>query len=377
MLEIASSARNLFRETFGGEASHTAVAPGRVNLIGEHVDYHEGFVMPAAIDRHIAVAARVTQGPSRFASSTKGVTKYFTIRESEKRHLQSWSRYGVGMAWALRRMGLQVPEVEVAVVSDLPSGAGLSSSAAMEMAFGVLFEAMIGVSVGEVEMARLGQIAENQYVGVPCGLMDQLASRLGKKGQALLIDIREPECCKLIGIPADLEMVVCDSGVKHSIGQSGYPLRRRQSEEAAERLGHRFLRDASLADVATLPTVLQKRARHIVSEIQRVPLFAKALAEGDRRAIGSLMKESHASMRDDYEASAPEVDRMAEACWEAEGCVGARITGGGFGGACIALVERSKTQTFVAQADQAYESATGKKGHFLPCNAADGARYVG
>ena len=376
MLKIASSALQLFEETFGRHASHTVLAPGRVNLIGEHVDYHEGLVFPAAIDRHIAISASVAPGPSRFVSSVKGQTKHFTIRETEKRHLQSWSRYGVGMAWALRRMGIQCPEVEVSIVSNLPTGAGLSSSAAMEMAFGVLFQALTGAEISGVEMARLGQICENQFVGVPCGLMDQLASRLGKEDHALLIDIRKPEACQQIPIPKDLQIVVCDTGVKHNLGSSGYPLRRRQSEEAASRLGYLFLRDANLAEVDTLSGVLQKRARHVVSENNRVAEFAEALEKGDRRQIGSLMKASHESMRDDYEASAPEVDQMAEACWASPGCVGARITGGGFGGACVALVEIAQVDTFMSEASKKFAASAGKLGNFLACRAADGAHLV-
>lgn len=376
MLDIADSASRLFFETFKREASHIVVAPGRVNLIGEHVDYHDGFVLPAAIERHIAVAASLTAGPSRFVSAAKGVTKLFTIRETERRHIQTWARYGVGMAWALHRIGIRCPEVEVAVVSDLPTGAGLSSSAAMEMAFGVLFQSLTSAEISDVEMARLGQICENQFVGVPCGLMDQLASRLGQAGQALLIDIRHPEEYKRIPIPESLEIVVCDTGVKHSIGQSGYPLRRRQSEEAADQLGHRFLRDVDISELSTLTGVRLKRARHVVTENARVGAFAAALEQRDKIEIGRLMRASHESLRDDYEVSCAELDQMAEACWSADGCVGARMTGGGFGGACVALVETEAVDAFVASASKAYESASGKVGRFLATKAADGAHLV-
>lgn len=376
MFTIAASASKLYSDTFGREATHVVLAPGRVNLIGEHVDYHEGLVLPAAIDRYIAVAASVAPGPSRFVSAHKGLTKYFTIRETEKRHLQTWSRYGVGMAWAMRRMGIQCPEIEAAVVSDLPTGAGLSSSAAMEMAFGVLFQTLTSEAISDVEMARLGQICENQFVGVPCGLMDQLASRLGKAGNALLIDIRHPEGYKQIPIPSDLQIVVCDTGVKHNIGQSGYPLRRRQSEDAADHLGHRFLRDATLEEVDKLTGVHQKRARHIVTENARVEAFAKALKAGSREEIGTLMKQSHESLRDDYEVSCQELDQMAEACWAAPGCVGARMTGGGFGGACVALVDSKSVDKFIEAAEKGYEQRSGKTGSFLSAKAADGAHLL-
>jgi len=370
MQHLIDRATEGFRAAFGGYPEIIAVAPGRVNLIGEHVDYHDGLVFPAAIDRYVVVAASQTPRQSRFVSEELGEAEPFFAHAMVSRNLTPWSRYGAGMAWA---MGVTT-DIEACVVSDLPRGAGLSSSAAMEMAFGCIYRHIEDLNISEVELARLGQKCENQFVGVPCGLMDQLASKLGKAGHALLIDIREPENLEAIPIPAGLSIVVCDTGVKHELGDSGYPARRRQSEEAAALLGLKVLRDAAPSQVDRLGGV-KFRARHVVSEIGRVKAFAQALISKDAQQVGTLMRESHVSLRDDYEVSCPELDAMAEAAWET-GCIGARMTGGGFGGACVALVEDELIDEFVQNTSKGFTARTGLTGNFYVCHAVDGAHLV-
>ena len=263
--------------------------------------------------------------------------------------------------------------IEAYIVSDLPRGAGLSSSAAMEMAFGTLYGALAGLELTDLELARAGQRCENEFVGVPCGLMDQLATKFGQAGHAVLIDIRCPENLRPIPIPDGISLVVCDTGVKHQLGDSGYPARRRESEEAARLLGVKTLRDAT--NTTGLEDILERRARHVISEITRVEAFASALTSGDRTEMGALMRASHESLRDDYEVSCTELDAMAQACWES-GAIGARMTGGGFGGACIALVDSGDVDRFVRLAAARYREATGTEGAFHICLATDGARVI-
>lgn len=371
MVRIESAHRE-FVKVFREEPAWSSYAPGRVNLIGEHVDYHGGPVFPLAIDLGVTIVAGLSTGGSHAVSVgyRKGAPFRVGMLDA-KRPVTSWSKYVAGAAWAVGAKR----DLLVSVASDLPTGTGLSSSAAIEVAAGILWNMVDDLGLGPLDVARAGQRAENQYVGVPCGIMDQTASAMGRAGHAMVLDTGTLDILYK-PLPDDVAVVVCETGVRHSLGDSGYPDRRRASEEAARQLGVSVLKDATIEDVERLEDpILRKRARHVVTEIARVWEFAEALEAKDRKAIFSLMQASHLSLRDDYEVSCPELDAMAEACWSHEATWGGRMTGGGFGGACVALVEKDKATDFMSQVEQIYATRVkGSTGSFMCCQAADGAK---
>lgn len=366
-----------FVETFGLKPTSVAVAPGRVNLIGEHTDYHGGYVLPAAIDRWVVVAAAPIDSPSDVRTSLHSEPAVFSSEAPTRDGLPDWGMYPAGVAWAFREQGSPVPNIQAVVESNLPEGGGLSSSAAIEMAFGALWRHFGAVDLDDAGLAALGRLAENAFVGMNCGIMDQTASLFGLAGHALLIDTRDPGHPKPVRLPSDLVLVVCETGVKHALAGSAYNQRRRESEDAAEVLGVALLREASLeaivAKLADLGPIGLRRSRHVVTENARVLAFCAALERGDRAELGDLLRASHASLRDDYEVSCMELDAMADAANEAPGCIGARVVGGGFGGACLALIERGAEEAFAVCAGQAYERAVGRRGLFNTVQSVDGA----
>lgn len=321
-------------------------APGRVNLIGEHVDYSEGLVCPMAIDREtVAVAAARDDGRVEVVSADRGGAAAFALDDEGSAARGAWSDYVEGVARALLRAGVPLRGANVAVASSVPIGAGLSSSAALELAAGAALLAVAGVALDRRGLARAARTAENAFVGVRSGIMDQLVGALGVRDHALTIDCRT-EAVTPIPLPARAAVVVADSGVRHALASSGYNERRAQSEAAAAALGI-GLRDAGLADLARLADdpVLLRRARHVVTENARVLAFADALAAGDLAAAGRAMTASHRSLRDDYEVSIAELDALVARALEVEGVYGARMTGGGFGGSVVALADRDAAGT--------------------------------
>ncbi len=376
--KLKESAASLFQERFGEAPALFAYAPGRVNLIGEHTDYNEGFVFPAAIDRHIVVAASWSPDASKVWSEAYGSPAVFKSGQESPMH--DWARFPAGCAWTLARAGHTVSDINAAVVSDLPTGAGVSSSAAMELAFLTLWNRLDLLGLESKELALLGQRCEHEFVGVHCGVMDQMASALGRRGCAMLLDTRSLRV-EYQPIPDGLEIVLCDTNKARSLDVSAYNQRRAECEQAARELGVDSLRDATLVLLdGTYPQgtgVSYLRARHVLTENERCVRFAKALAEGDLAEIGRLMKASHESLRDDYEVSCAELDWMAEAAWAADGCVGARMTGAGFGGACVALVESDRLDGFLGDAEKGYrERSNGLEPRFLTCQTAEGARTL-
>lgn len=362
-----------FERRCGQPPTHYAVAPGRVNLIGEHTDYQGGFVFPAAIDKYVAVAARVAPEMSVVSSSVEPEPAVFFASNPKKDGIPAWSRYVSGMAWS---MGPGRVDIQGHVESDLPVGAGLSSSAAMEMAFGCLWREMEGLLISNPALALAGQRAENEFVGVQCGIMDQTASLFGVAGHALLIDTENPVAPTPIPLPDDVALVVCDTRVKHSLGASAYNERRAEAESAARKLMVPSLRRATLLQVESSQAMNEKeqmRARHIVTENSRVESFVQALKAKDRDAIRHWMRASHQSLRTQFEVSCFELDAMVDAAQQSVGCWGVRMTGGGFGGSCIALVDRDKISGFVKQTEAAYFSATARNPLFHSVSAADGA----
>jgi galactokinase len=339
---VAERAAGRFRAWHGAEPDGVWHAPGRANLIGEHTDYNEGWVLPFALDRGVVVAAG-GRGDDvldiRSLQAEAPVTlSLATLRAGS---VTGWAAYPAGVAWAMREAGQAVGGASLVIDSDLPQGAGLSSSAAIECATAVALVALYQVSVSRLELARLARRAENEMVGVPSGIMDQSASLLCQAGHALLLDCRTGDTApvRLDPAAAGLALLLVDTGARHALTDGRYALRRAECERAARALGVRSLRDVDdpARAAAIGDPVLARRARHVISEDCRVRAAVDLLDAGDLAGLGPLLHASHASLRDDFEVSWPEADVTAEAA-EAGGGLGARMMGGGFGGSVIALV---------------------------------------
>ncbi|HYZ14906.1 MAG TPA: galactokinase [Candidatus Acidoferrum sp.] len=355
-------------------------APGRINLIGEHVDYSEGFVLPVAIDRATVVAAAPRPDRTvRIRSLECGETAVFDLDQTNAEPRGTWSDYAQGVALALGRRG-PLRGADLAVRTTVPLGAGLSSSAAFELAVGLALLGIAEVALDPHELAHAGQEAENGFVGVRCGLMDQLASAFGVREHALLIDCRTEEV-SAVPIPREVAIVVADSGVKHALADGAYNERRAESEEAARLMGVRSLRDVSVASfptrAASLPEVLRRRARHVVGENARVLATAVSMRAGDLAEVGALMNASHDALRDDYEVSAPELDLLVDAARAVPGVYGARMTGAGFGGSVVVLARREAVPPLVRALEAASMLHLGRKPAVREVRASDGAGPIG
>jgi galactokinase len=387
-LEIESRLADLFQKEYGRAPAHIARAPGRVNLLGEHVDYNGGFVLPAAIDRATYVAFAPAEGDAsdllaldfdqRATFSRRGLK---TKTRSDGSLLAGWAAYPAGVAWALSENGQTVRDIQAAFASDVPRGAGLSSSASVELAFAVAWMTVGAWSLPPTELALLCQRAENQYVGVNCGIMDQFASACGEQDRLLLLDCRSLEY-RLLGLPEGVDIIIADTTVRHSHTTSAYNDRRAACEEAVRILqkdlpGIKALRDVTVDDFnrlsGKLPQLIEKRARHVVEEIDRTLRAVALLESGDLQGFGLAMNACHASLRDLYEVSCPEADIMARIAQGLDGCYGARITGGGFGGCTVNLVARENSASFVGKLAVGYESETGLHPDIYVCTASAGA----
>jgi galactokinase len=331
-----------------------ASASGRVNLIGEHTDYNEGFVLPTAIPQRTDVVLRVREDLEVHATSDfEGAAPAFRIGQEER--TGGWTDYVAGVTWALARRGHAVPAgFDLTVSSQVPLGAGLSSSAALEVSVGRAVREAFGLEVTDEELAAIGREAENGLVGVQTGPMDQLAAALTTPGEALLIDCRTLETTT-VRLPDGCELVVVDSGVRHSLSDGSYDERRSECARAAELLGVDALRDVEPGDprLADLPAPLDRRARHVVEEDARVLEAVDAINGADVAELGRLLDLSHASQRDLYEVSVPQVDRLVELARE-HGALGARLTGGGFGGSVLALARAGEGADLGARLHAAY-----------------------
>ena len=338
----AKEVRIAFAERFGREPEGFWAAPGRANLIGEHTDYNDGFVLPLAIDHRVTVAAaRRADGRLRLLSLEKG-ERELTLSDIGPGRVEGWAGYVAGAVWSLAREGVEVGGLDLALTSDVPVGSGLSSSAAVECATVLATRDLFGGPDGPGRLALIAQRAENEIVGVPSGIMDQMASMACIAGHVLLLDTRS---LAVEQVPFDLDaagltLLVIDTGVSHALADGAYAERRRACEEAARLLGLPALRDATEADVAAATDLLgdvgHRRARHVVTENARVLEVVNRLRAGRLEAIGPLLTASHESLRDDYEVSAPELDTAVEAALTS-GALGARMTGAGFGGCALAL----------------------------------------
>ncbi|HLV99072.1 MAG TPA: galactokinase [Ktedonobacterales bacterium] len=347
MWPVEQRAFDAYRQQFGREPQMVASAPGRVNLIGEHTDYTGGFVLPCAIDRRIAVALGISPTESRHHGRVYAAD-LADMREMVPTGGQrdgSWADYLRGVAWALTRAGMVVPAVEAAIAGEVPQGAGLSSSAALEAATALALTTLAQQSLPRRELALLCQQAENGFVGVQCGIMDQYAALLCTEGHALFIDCAslEAETVPLALEASGLALVVCDTRVKRGLGATAYNERRASCERAAKALGVPTLRQAQEDDLARLTGEDLKRARHVVRENARVQQAVSALRANDFAALGRLMYASHESLREDYAVSTPELDAIVT-CAQEVGALGARLTGAGFGGCALALLARAQVE---------------------------------
>ncbi len=377
------NARNAFASAFGSNPTLAVQAPGRVNLIGEHTDYNDGFVLPCAIDYRTVIcgAPRDDDRVRVIAADYAGEYDEFDLGTAiEPRHDRLWANYVRGVVKYLHEAGHTSRGADLAISGNVPQGAGLSSSASLEVATGQFFRALGNLAIDPTELALIGQRAENRFVGCNCGIMDQLISARGEAGHALLIDCRSLET-RSVAMPDGVAVVIINSNVQRGLVGSEYNTRRRQCEEAARFFGVEALRDVDLpnyeANAAGLDPVVSRRARHIITDSQRALDLAAALPAGDMTRIGRLMADSHASMRDDFEITCPQVDALVDIVKDVVGDAGGvRMTGGGFGGCVVALMPGELVEPVRAAVSERYPAATGLQGSIYVCHPSAGAAVV-
>ncbi len=374
---------NKFGELWANAKPRFFRAPGRVNLIGEHTDYNDGFVLPIALNyQTTVVAAPRDDDEIQVYSVNYDELQSFDFRDVPRRLTQEWINYVEGVGRVLRSRGYKIGGANLLIDSNVPLGAGLSSSAAIEIAVGLALTSISNVKIEKLQLALAGQRAEHEYVGTKSGIMDQFVSTFGRKGHALLIDCRALTGEEILLKLDDAELIVCNSGVKHALASSEYNVRRAECEQGVEVLREYLphitaLRDVSIEDFkryeAHLPEVIRRRCRHIVTENVRTVAAAQAFKRGDLQCAGRLMSQSHASMRDDFEISCAELDVLVSLAENCDGVFGARMTGGGFGGCTINLVRRDQSADFEEYIGREYEKSTGRRAEIFHVKASDGA----
>ncbi len=382
----ATQARTVFRDAFGGAAEpRIAVAPGRVNLIGEHTDYNDGFVLPMAVNRSVAAAFSTrADRVLRVHSTVFSVTEEAVIDQLEPPGGHGWFDYVAAVAWAMREADIHMTGADIAIAGDVPVGAGLASSAALELAVARALVRASGATWDPLRMAAVCQKAENSYVGVNCGIMDQFAASVCVAESALLLDCRSLDYT-IVPIPSEARFVVMDTGVRRELAASEYNDRRHSCETAAAILrrtnpGVRSLRDVDThmlaAATQSLDELTRRRAHHVVNEICRPAQMAEALQRQMLVVAGRLMNESHESLRDLYEVSCSELDLITEIARADDSCYGARMTGAGFGGCAVALVSTEEVNGFVSRMAGEYRAAGGSDGAFYVCLPSAGAAIL-
>jgi len=368
-----------FERRFGAPPAFVVRAPGRVNLIGEHTDYNDGFVLPMAIDRAIWIAGR-PRGDQRVVGRSLDLDQAteFPLQDLQ-RGKTGWTEYLKGVAWALQEAGYTLQGWEGVVSGDVPLAAGLSSSAALEMATARVFALVSELPWEPATMAQIGQRAENEWVGMNCGIMDQMISAAGEAGHALLIDCRSLETLP-VPLPPGTVVVVLDTATRRGLVDSAYNERRAQCEAAARFFGVAALRDVSVAHFQAqadrLDDLTRRRARHVITENDRTLRAVEAMRRGDAVEFGQLMNGSHASLRDDFEVSSEELNHMVACACQQDSCYGARMTGGGFGGCAVALVRAEAAHAFAAAVGNCYQATTGIAPNVYVCTATNGAEVV-
>ncbi|MFC3396312.1 galactokinase [Brenneria rubrifaciens] len=377
---LRQSVESVFAGMFGYAPDVSVQAPGRVNLIGEHTDYNDGFVLPCAIDYQTVIAAAVRQDSLvRVAAiNCHNQQDEFDLAYDIERHPEyTWADYVRGTVKFLRARGLPLSGMDMVILGNVPSGAGLSSSASLEVAIGQTFKTLNSLNVSQLELALVGQQAENAFVGCRCGIMDQFISAQGRAGHALLIDCRSLEG-RAVRMLAGVDVLIVNSNVRRGLVDSEYNTRRRQCEAAAGHFGVKALRDLSLpqfeAGAAGLDPLAFKRARHVITENRRTLEAADALSRQDAKRLFRLMAESHVSMRDDFEITVPQIDALVALIQDYVGKRGgARMTGGGFGGCVVALIPSALTDEVVQVIEREYPARTGLTPAIYPCQPSDGA----
>jgi galactokinase len=383
-MDRARELLNEFSARFGGSASLVR-APGRVNLIGEHTDYNEGFVLPAAIDFFcwVAIAPRNDRVLALYSENFDDTVEV-NLDDLNIHATGKWADYPLGVAWALEREGYLLRGANLYIKGDVPLGAGLSSSAAVEVSTGYALMSLTLEAIESTKLALLCQKAENEFVGARCGIMDQFVSCHGREGNALLLDCRSLNS-RQVPIPPQVHLVICNTMIQHALGSGEYNVRRTECETAVRKLskvlpGIRSLRDVSLAELEgnreLLGETIYKRCRHVITENQRTVAAANALQTGHVEELRQVMANSHRSLRDDYEVSCRELDVMVELGERQPGLLGARMTGGGFGGCTINLVGATESGEFRRRMSEEYESVTGLKPDIYICQASQGAQIV-
>jgi galactokinase len=357
-------------------------APGRVNLIGEHTDYNEGFVLPAAIDRAITYAGRRRADRRvRVYSNDFQASAEFDLDNIQKASENTWSNFLRGVSKFLEADGHRLTGADIAFGGDVPREAGLSSSAAVEVGATAFWNKLLGLELDPVYVVKLSRRTENEFVGVPCGIMDQFISALGRRDHALFLDCRDLTY-RHVPLRADVKIVVCNSGVKRALAQSEYEVRLKQCREAVKWIAAtgravKSLRDVQPSDIeaahGTMDNLLWRRAHHVVSENERVLEAVRVLESGDLERFGELMNQSHESLRHDYEVSSKELDTLVEIARQQPGVLGARMTGAGFGGCTVNLVRADAAGGFAQAVAEGYEKALGLKAEIYVCRASDGA----
>jgi galactokinase len=385
LTELAAHVAAEFQKKYGRAPRWIVAAPGRVNVIGEHTDYNDGFVLPMAIERYTVMAADSSSSSSSFST-------YDThFKESAKIDISApvakgqpkWSNYIRGVLAGFQNRGQKIPALDVAFMSTVPLGGGLSSSAALEVCTATLIEAATGKIIDPIEKALLAQKAEHDFAGVPCGIMDQFISTLGREGHLLLLDCRSRKTELVPMSDPSVALLVINTNVKHELGSGEYARRRAECEAAAEILGVKSLRDATADKLektkGRMNEVIYRRARHVIGEIERTLHAAEGIRHSNWPGVGHLMYASHASLRDDYEVSCAELDavvEIAESIGTKGGIYGCRMTGGGFGGCCVALVKASAVDAITKKIAADYKTKTGIEAAIFASRPASGATII-
>lgn len=393
MTDRVAQVKQAFKQKFGAEPTFIVRAPGRVNLIGEHTDYNDGFVFPAAIDRDVIIAATPKADRKdlnvHVHSLDYGESDIFSLSKLAKNQAQPWSDYMRGMLSIWQACAFKVRAFEAVLTGDVPQGAGLSSSAAYEVAVGTLLNEMMAGGIAPKQVALLAQKAENRFIGVQCGIMDPFISALGRADSALLIDCRSL-AFRAVPLKLDelgLAIVITHSGVRRELRSGDYNARRTECQEGVALLAKKLkrpelksLRDVTAAEFKksekALPPLLAKRCRHVITENNRVLDGVEALEKADLNSFGALMNASHASLRDDFEVSCPELDALVQLSQAHPGVLGARMTGAGFGGCTVAIIAKEAIAGFESTVLPAYAAKSGQKPDMFVCRAVAGASVL-
>jgi len=366
-----------FSNHFNAKPELIVRAPGRVNLIGEHTDYNDGFVLPMAIDHAVWIALSPrADSQVRIRSLDLEVDSAFDLHSLAKG--EGWLEYIKGVAFELQKAGYELKGFDAVMTGDVPRGAGLSSSAAVELATARAFAAVSGFAWDAAQMAIISQKAENEWVGVNCGIMDQMASAASKEGYALFLDCRTLEV-QHAPLPENVSVVILDTSTRRGLVDSAYNERRSQCEEAARWFGVKALRDVSVNELEKengLSEIVMRRARHIVTENARVLEAVQVMKAGNVKRLGELFNASHASLRDDFEVTNEALNQIVECAQEQSSCFGARMTGAGFGGCAVALVQEENAQEFTEAVSAAYKQRSGLDASVYVCKASEGASLV-